>query len=650
MACLPRNTIFDIHLFIPIFMKKLLFIGLALVGMLSANAQDKEVKYSYPFATTTSHEYPATSSNSSYGTQNNILDLNGVGNAKTTLYAYTDGTYKIAAWCGVEGYDLDFSLADDGTITVLNENAEYKQSKGYWKVPTGLETYDRIQVFANKVNNNGDLRSEIKVSETQATVNLRYNSYVWETGNNGNASVMATYYGRGFAGTPTKYSVQEAAWDDATSDYVTTYDLNTQKTSVANVYSLGDNKYVATDWMGENTGDLYFTVNENDSIIVDDIANLCAESGFWYYYNVNLANDGIEPVWGGTYNDGTSYALGFWYGTDAASSDSYVYRYYFLEPLTNDVVLGDWYESSKYIYYGGAENEQKNNPVTISSVEGNTVTISGLLNSETYGGLSDVTATLDIANRTVTINPQTISWDGYDWTLANTTGESNAVIGTISEDYKTINIDELNIYYYGWSYFDESTITLTRDKVEEEVLEPSAADAICGDWFDNGTFDYYNSDPISITNAPVTITKTAESTVKIKGLFLDPAYPTYGMGNVVATVDMDAKTITVDPQEVSWYGYSWTLANLTGESDNVVGTISDDNNTITIDGLACYYYGSPAQTYANQTLTRETVATGIKNVTNTVDNAIYNLNGVRMNNASLTKGVYVQNGKKFIVK
>lgn len=628
-------------------MKRLLLLSIAFLGMLSANAQDKEVKYSYPFETAINHEYPATSTHSTYGTQNNLLELNGVGNAKTTIYAYTDGTYKIAAWCGVEGYDLDFSLAEDGTITVLNENAEYKESKGYWKVPTGLETYDRIQIFARKSNGGTAYRSEISVSETQATVILRYNSYVWETGNTGNASVTASYYGRGFAGTPTKYAISENEWNSEANDYVETFDLNTQKTSVVDVYTLGENQYVAKDWFGENTGDLYFTVNENDSIIVNDIANLYADNGFWYYYNINLASDGIDPIWGSKYNN-DCYALGFWYGTDASDADTYVYRYYFLEPLTNDIALGDWYEQSKYIYYGGAENVQVNSPVSITSVEGNTITISGLLNSENYGGLSDVTATLDINARTITIDPQTITWDGYNWTLASTLSETTPVVGTISEDYKTITLDGINIYYSGWNYFDESIITLTREKVAEEVLEPSAADEICGDWFDNGMFDYYTNGTVTITNAPVTITKTAESTVKIKGLFYDTEYPTYAMGGVFAEVDMEAKTVTIPSQQVSWYGWDWTLGNASGEDDTVIGTISEDNKTITLNGLTCYYYSSPAQTISTQTLTRESVATGIKNVNTVSDNTIYNLNGVRMNNSNLPKGIYIINGKKVI--
>jgi len=320
-------------------MKKFFLFGIALLAMHSANAQSKEVLYSYPFETAIDHQYPATSTASTYGTQNNLLELNGVGNATTTIYAYTDGTYKIAAWCGVEGYDLDFSLAEDGTITVLNENAEYKASKGYWKVPTGLETYDRIQVFARKENGNNTYRSEISVSETQATVALRYNSYVWEKGNTGNASVMAAYYGRGFAGTPTKYSITECEWSDEAYDYVETFTLNTQQTTTVDLYTLSDNQYVAKDWLGENTGDLYFTVTDNDSIIVNDIANLSADAGFYYFYDINLAGDGIKPTWGSKYNS-NSYGIGLWYGTEAETASSYVYRYVFIEPLSIDRISG----------------------------------------------------------------------------------------------------------------------------------------------------------------------------------------------------------------------------------------------------------------------------------------------------------------------
>jgi len=355
-------------------MKKFFLLGLTFVGMLSVNAQNKEVKYSYPYETAINHEYPATSTGSSFGTQNNLLELNGVGNAKTTIYAFTDGTYKIAAWCGVEGYDLDFSLAEDGTITVLNENAEYKESKGYWKVPTGLETYDRIQVFARKSNGNDTYRSEISVTETQATVVLRYNSYVWEPGNTGNATVMAAYYGRGFAGEPTKYTISENEWSDEANDYVETFTLNTQNTSTVDVYTLSDNKYVAKDWLGENTGDLYFTVAENDSIIIDDIADLCADGGFFYYYNINLASDAIQPTWGGKYN-GDSFGIGLWYGTDAEVASSYVYRYIFIEPLAPTSISGAWNEAANDAIYNlnGIRMNSDNLPKGIYIVNGKKV-------------------------------------------------------------------------------------------------------------------------------------------------------------------------------------------------------------------------------------------------------------------------------------
>ena len=55
------------------------------------------------------------------------VDDGGGNTWGATLVAWTDGTYTLKDWYGTEGYDLDFTVNEDGTITVTNVTT----SEGY---------------------------------------------------------------------------------------------------------------------------------------------------------------------------------------------------------------------------------------------------------------------------------------------------------------------------------------------------------------------------------------------------------------------------------------------------------------------------------------------------------------------------------------
>lgn len=63
---------------------------------------------------------------------------------EATIVAYEDGTYSILGWYGVDGYNLNFSVADDGQVTISDE---YPTSGEFNKVPTGTSPAN-VYVYA----------------------------------------------------------------------------------------------------------------------------------------------------------------------------------------------------------------------------------------------------------------------------------------------------------------------------------------------------------------------------------------------------------------------------------------------------------------------------------------------------------------------
>lgn len=63
---------------------------------------------------------------------------------EATLYAYADGSYSIPAFYGVEGYDLDFKVENNGTLNILSGKSDYDR---YSAVSTGNASVGDIHVY-----------------------------------------------------------------------------------------------------------------------------------------------------------------------------------------------------------------------------------------------------------------------------------------------------------------------------------------------------------------------------------------------------------------------------------------------------------------------------------------------------------------------
>lgn len=59
---------------------------------------------------------------------------------EATIVAYSNGSYSILSFYGVEGYNFDFTPAADGSITIDNGAQGGDSSFQYWIVPTGLSS------------------------------------------------------------------------------------------------------------------------------------------------------------------------------------------------------------------------------------------------------------------------------------------------------------------------------------------------------------------------------------------------------------------------------------------------------------------------------------------------------------------------------
>ena len=126
--------------------------------------------------------------------------------------------------------------------------------------------------------------------------------------------------------------------------------------------------------------------------------------------------------------------------------------------------------------------------------------------------------------------------------------------------------------------------------------------------------------------------------------------PCFTIPNVAAgsTITIEAESDKPsDARGIGLYAGSFAEENLIGEQFkpttkvSYTWTIENATNVVVWNTSGCHLY----------TIKVESDATGVQAVKKAVvsDNAIYNLRGQKMNGA-LPKGIYIQNGKKFIVK
>ncbi len=273
--------------------------------------------------------------------------------------------------------------------------------------------------------------------------------------------------------------------------------------------------------------------------------------------------------------------------------------------------------------------------VTITKNESGTVNIDNLL-----GFSQTLEATVDVDAKTVTIAPQTY----YTWyTFADSADVTKSVVGTI-DDNGVIKFTNFNIWYGKYTYFyTGAEVTLVKDL--PGTLE----------WTVDGTLTYTNdSTGEAYHTAPTTLSKYAGATRYDYVLAFDGANASPADVKIKVYDDGDSIAVANGSQTAGYNGgyfyytygddnYIWLEGGAEGsyfKGDKSGGTLS----------LLCYDYAtSTATDYTSGKLVFTWGTSGINKIAADKANApVYDLMGRKV--SAPKAGLYIQNGKKFVVK
>lgn len=213
------------------------------------------------------------------------------------LVAYSNGSYSLLGWSGVEGYDLDFSIntMDPDDSFVISGGYDYDPGSGCYSVPTGRSDMKSIYVYPwyNYSGLSGD-KSEGEIWLCVYGSDYVYDSFQW-------SSATLTMTDK-LAGT----WHMDTYGENAINDYWEWED-----------FSFGED--VEIKKLSENTVSLpaFMFADEIVTAVVDPENNTLTiePATVWVYYTLAGSADDTTPLVG-TYNsDGTIEFSGYcaWY-------------------------------------------------------------------------------------------------------------------------------------------------------------------------------------------------------------------------------------------------------------------------------------------------------------------------------------------------
>lgn len=278
--------------------------------------------------------------------------------------------------------------------------------------------------------------------------------------------------------------------------------------------------------------------------------------------------------------------------------------------------------------------------VKITKNESGTVNISNLL-----GFSQTLEATVDVEAKTVTIAPQKYYW--Y-YTLADSTDVTKSVVGTIA-DNGDIKFTNFNVWYSGYTYFyTGAEVTLVKDLPGTE------------EWTVTGTLTYTDDskEGTAYHTATTTLTKYTGATKYDYSLKFDGAEASPADLKIKVYNDGDSVAVANGSQTAGYNGgYFYSAYDgdyciwLEGGAEGTSFKGTKDAGSLT---LLCYDYAtSTSSSYTTGKLNFVWDASaGVKSIgASKADDAnapVYDLMGRRV--LAPTTGVYIKNGKKFVVK
>jgi ribosomal protein L14 len=192
-----------------------------------------------------------------------------------TIISYSDGSYVIPAWYGVEGYDLEFLLNESGNMVV---NA-YCERQWYW-LATGV---DDNGCWFYVDDGYGALEGDLTYGDI----------WFWDSAANGYYYYAWHHY--------------NGTWTKPDGNIVETYAQDNY-----------DGSYTIKNWYGIEGYDFNFTLGDDNEIVPAD-EYYCSGNYYWVQYGAG-DNDGSWIYTTGGYSKWDETGIWFW---DSASNSYY---------------------------------------------------------------------------------------------------------------------------------------------------------------------------------------------------------------------------------------------------------------------------------------------------------------------------------------
>lgn len=230
---------------------------------------------------------------------------------------------------------------------------------------------------------------------------------------------------------------------------------------------------------------------------------------------------------------------------------------------------------------------------------------------------------------------QTIGYDGYDWTAAGSS-ETEAVIGTIAGN--TITINNLNLYYSGYSYTSSLVITLTKGGDQPQPEEPGEETIVAGrvikSWTNDKGYAYTNWSKLPYEDGK----DSYEVKVKLangKVTVVDWEAQGDANDNLTVTYDKETGVVSSIAEATLYDGYYWlyTKIDIDNYPDSPGCYVYPSNSKVisTEKGgllyISCYSFEGEANASPFILVEWDNAADGINAISTTNQNAKFLKNG-----------------------
>ncbi len=236
------------------------------------------------------------------------------------MEAYSDGSYIIRAYYGVEGYDLNFRINENDPsdmFEILNGEMVQDPSNGYWTwdTPTGLSNPSMLKSYPwynYSYFDGNQTEGEVGIGCYDSSWNWGYDTFTWGgSGSDSSVDALVGTYDCHFTGWDYYLTSNNgySYWDDTWTDYATISKVDDQTVSIDGLF------YTEQPVLG--------TVDFTNLTITLDFTDT-----YYYYYTVASVDGHDIHAIGYINSDGTitfaDWALWYNYGT-ASSPQWYAY-------------------------------------------------------------------------------------------------------------------------------------------------------------------------------------------------------------------------------------------------------------------------------------------------------------------------------------